>query len=209
MTRTITRLFDDYSDAKTAVTELERIGVPHDDLSIVANDAHGRHSADRGDNDGMNEDGDVTRGASAGAAIGGVGGLLAGLGLLAIPGLGPIVAAGWLASTAVGAAIGGAGGAATGGIVGALKNAGHTDEEAGVYAEGVRRGGTLVSARVEDNLVGETEAVLDGNRGVSAGARGSDYRQSGWTGFDPDAVPYSTGEIDSHRAAYRREPTVM
>ncbi|MEP9360015.1 general stress protein [Sphingomonas sp. KR3-1] len=209
MTRTITRLFDDYSDAQTAVTELERIGVPHDDLSIVANNAHGTHGADRADNDGINDDGDVTRGASAGAAIGGVGGLLAGLGLLAIPGLGPIVAAGWLASTAVGAAIGGVGGAATGGIVGALKNAGHSDEEAGVYAEGVRRGGTLVSARVEDALVGETEAVLDGNRGVSADTRGSDYKQSGWTGFDPDAAPYSAGEIDSHRAAYRREPAAM
>jgi hypothetical protein len=210
MTRTITRLFDDYADARTAVTELERIGVPHGDLSIVANDAHGAHGAhgaDRADDEGINEDGDVTRGASTGAAIGGVGGLLAGLGLLAIPGLGPIVAAGWLASTAVGAAIGGVGGAATGGIVGALKNAGHTDEEAGVYAEGVRRGGTLVSARVEDDLVGETEAVLDGNRGVSADARGSDYRQTGWTSFDDNAQPYSADEIDSHRSAYRREPT--
>ncbi len=209
MTKTITRLFDDYSDAKTAVTELERIGVPHDDLSIVANDAHGTHGADRADNDGINEDGDVTRGATTGAAIGGVGGLLAGLGLLAIPGLGPIVAAGWLASTAVGAAIGGAGGAATGGIVGALKNAGHTEEEAGVYAEGVRRGGTLVSARVEDDLVGQTEAVLDGNRGVGADTRGNDYRQSGWTRFDETAEPYSVDQIDRDRASYQRAPTAM
>jgi hypothetical protein len=209
MTRTITRLFDDYSDAKTAVTELERIGVPRDDLSIVANDAHGTHGAERADNDGINDDGDVTRGVSTGAAIGGVGGLLAGLGLLAIPGLGPIVAAGWLASTAVGAAIGGVGGAATGGIVGALKNAGHSDEEAGVYAEGVRRGGTLVSARVEDDLVGQTEAVLDGNRGVSADTRGGDYRQSGWTRFDETAEPYSVDQIDRDRATYQREPTAI
>ena len=78
------------------------------------------------------------------------GGLLAGLGLLAIPGLGPIVAAGWLAATAVGAGIGAAGGAATGSLVGALKNSGHTEEDANVYSEGVRRGGTLVSAKVQD-----------------------------------------------------------
>ncbi len=208
MSRTITRLFDDYADAKTAVTELERIGVPHSDLSIVANNAHGAHGADRDhDVSDVNDHGDVSRGASTGAILGGVGGLLAGLGLLAIPGLGPIVAAGWLASTAAGAAIGGAGGAATGSLVGALKNAGHTDDEAGVYAEGVRRGGTLVSAKVNDNLVGQTEAVLDGNRGVSADTRGTDYRQTGWTGFDENAEPYGVDEIDRYRAAYRREPT--
>ena len=78
--------------------------------------------------------------------VSGTAGLLAGLGLLAIPGLGPVVAAGWLAATAVGAAAG----AATGGVVGALTEAGVSREDADSYAEGVRRGGTLVSARVAD-----------------------------------------------------------
>src|SRR4051812_46503001 len=171
MSRTITRLFDDYADAQTAVTELERLGVPHSDLSIVANNAHGAHAHDGhrdGDHDvaDVNDHGDISRGASTGAILGGVGGLLAGLGLLAIPGLGPIVAAGWLASTAAGAAIGGAGGAAAGGLVGALKNSGHSDEEANVYSEGVRRGGTLVSARVPDDQIARAESVLDRYRGV-------------------------------------------
>lgn len=203
MSRTITRLFDDYADAKTAVAELERIGVPHDDLSIVANNTHGDHAV--GD---PNDEGDVGRGASTGAVVGGVGGLLAGLGLLAIPGLGPIVAAGWLAATAAGAAIGGVGGAATGGLVGALKHAGHSEEEAHVYSEGVRRGGTLVSARVPDNLVGQAEAALDGNRGVDASVRGADYRSAGWNAFDQDAAPYTADEIERDRTTYRREPTI-
>lgn len=203
MSRTVTRLFDDYSDAKAAVNELERIGVPHDDLSLVANNAHGRH-----DVSDVNEHGDVSRGTSTGAVLGGVGGLLAGLGLLAIPGLGPIVAAGWLASTAAGAAIGAAGGAATGSLVGALKNAGHTDEEANVYSEGVRRGGTLVSARVPDDLVGQAEAALDGNRGVSATTRGADYRRSGWTRFDEGAAAYTPEQIDAERSTDRLTPTV-
>ncbi|MBU3078759.1 general stress protein [Sphingomonas quercus] len=202
MSRTISRLFDDYSDAKAAVHELERIGVPHHDLSIVANNAHGDH-----DVSDVNDHGDVTRGASTGAVLGGVGGLLAGLGLLAIPGLGPIVAAGWLASTAAGAAIGGVGGAATGSIVGALKNAGHSEDEANVYSEGVRRGGTLVSARVPDGLVGEAEAALNSHRGVDAATRGADYRRSGWTRFDETAAPYSEDEIERERASYRRETT--
>jgi hypothetical protein len=216
MTRTITRLFDDYDDAEAAVTELERMGIPHSDLSIVANNVHGRHASrasdtgghDHHDHDGHGHNhGEIAAGASTGAAIGGLGGLLAGLGLLAIPGLGPIVAAGWLASTAAGAAIGGGVGAAAGGLIDALKHAGHSEDEANVYSEGVRRGGTLVSARIPDERTGEVEAVLDGNGGVSAETRGTDYRRAGWTAFDRNAAPYSAEEIDRERDVYRREST--
>ncbi|AUW59201.1 hypothetical protein C1T17_15000 [Sphingobium sp. SCG-1] len=206
MSKTVTRLFDDYSDARNAVEELERLGINHNDLSIIANNAEGRHGEHGkhhdGDHDGVNDHGDVTRGVSTGALLGGAGGLLAGLGLLAIPGLGPIVAAGWLASTAAGAGIGAAGGAATGSIVGALKNAGHSEDEAHVYSEGVRRGGTLVSAKVPDDLVPEAEAVLQRNRSVDAQTRGAAYRQSGWTSFDENAVPYTTEQVTRERGLY-------
>ena len=203
MSRTITRLFDSYSDATNAVRELESLGVRHDDLSIVANNADNSHNhhgvRDGGD---VNDRGDVSRGVSTGAALGGVGGLLAGLGLLAIPGLGPIVAAGWLAATAAGAGIGAAGGAATGSIVGALKDAGHTDEEAHVYSEGVRRGGTLVSARVPDDMVTEAEAVLRRNGSVDAQTRGQAYRTSGWTSFDATAPAYTSDQVQRERSLY-------
>ena len=200
MTKTITRLFDDYGDATAAIRDLEALGIGHDDISIVANNAHGRHGND--DHGGVNDHGDVSRGTSTGALLGGTGGLLAGLGLLAIPGLGPIVAAGWLAATAVGAGIGAVGGAATGSLVGALKNSGHTEEEVNVYSEGVRRGGSLVSAKVPDGQVAEAEAVLDRNKSVDASTRGAAYRQSGWTGFDADAPAYTTSEVDQERAKY-------
>lgn len=210
MSKTITRLFDNYSDARNAVEELERLGINHSDLSIIASNAegtHGEHHAHAhahadGDHDGVNDHGDVTRGVSTGALLGGAGGLLAGLGLLALPGLGPIVAAGWLAATAAGAGIGAAGGAATGSIVGALKNAGHSEEEAHVYSEGVRRGGTLVSARVPDDLAIEAEAVLQRNRSVDAQTRGAAYRQSGWTTFDENAVPYTREQVGRERGLY-------
>lgn len=202
MSKTITRLFDNYSDAKSAVHDLEGLGIRHDDLSIVANNTDGAHGSGDGHDDGVNEDGDVSRGTSTGAVLGGVGGLLAGLGLLAIPGLGPIVAAGWLASTAAGAGIGALGGAATGGIVGALKDAGHTDEEAHVYSEGVRRGGTLVSAKVPDDMVSQAEAVLQRHNSVDAASRGSAYRQSGWSSFDDKAPAYSSDEVLAERSRY-------
>ncbi|MDB5701370.1 MAG: hypothetical protein JWL66_1569 [Sphingomonadales bacterium] len=202
MSRTITKLFDNYSDATAALTSLEQLGVPHSDISIVASNADGAH----GDHDvtDVNDHGDVSRGVSTGAALGGVGGLLAGLGLLAIPGLGPIVAAGWLASTVVGAGIGAAGGAATGGIVGALKNAGHSEDDANVYAEGVRRGGTLLSARVDDALADDAEATLNGHRPVDAAARGSAYRQEGWAMFDPEAPAYDRDRVQAERDRYNQ-----
>lgn len=200
MSKTITRLFDHYEDAEQAVSNLESMGVPHHDISLVGNNAHGRHRA--AGQDSVNEDGDVSRGTSTGAVLGGVGGLLAGLGLLAIPGLGPVVAAGWLASTAVGAGIGAAGGAATGGIVGALKEAGHSDEDAHAYSEGVRRGGTLVSAKVDDALVPQVEASLNDSRAVDMGTRAESYRTAGWSRFDETAPAYTTDEINRDRTAY-------
>src|SRR6185369_6613104 len=152
MAPAITRLFDRSEDAAAAVAQLEAAGVPHHDISLVANNAEGRHlTGGRRDNLDDNDAAEgAAKGATTGGLLGGGAGLLAGLGMLAIPGLGPVVAAGWLVSTAVGAVVGAAAGGAAGGILGALKDAGHSDEDAHVYAEGVRRGGSLVSVKTND-----------------------------------------------------------
>ncbi|SFU45205.1 hypothetical protein SAMN05192541_10212 [Bradyrhizobium arachidis] len=123
--------------------------------------------------------------------------LLAGLGLLAIPGLGPVVAAGWLASTAAGAAAG----AATGGIVGALTQAGVSREDASRYAEGVRRGGTLVSAKVSDIDRARLDALLH-ERSVNLQERSSAWQKSGWTDFDAASPPLSPEDIGRERELY-------
>src|SRR6185312_15680539 len=163
MTTTVTRLYDDYADAERTVRRLEDASVPHSDISIVANNSEDWYEpggkVDR-DRDGVDDRAEgAGAGAGIGAGLGGAAGLLAGLGLLAIPGLGPVVAAGWLAATAVGAAAG----AATGGIIGALTEAGVSEEDAHTYAEGVRRGGTLVTARVPDSQSDRAkfETILD------------------------------------------------
>ena len=144
-----------FSIASPAVQRLEAAGVPHSEISIVANNSDGWFSSDKKvdrDRDGVDDRAEgAGAGAGIGAGIGGTAGLLAGLGLLAIPGLGPVVAAGWLAATAVGAAAG----AATGGVVGALTQAGVSEEDAHMYAEGsveaapwLRRASPMPTARV-------------------------------------------------------------
>ena len=104
MTVTISRLYDTYAEAETAFRRLETAGVPHADVSILANNSDSWFNTDKKvdrDRDGLDDRAEgAGKGAGIGAGVGGTAGLLAGLGLLAIPGLGPVVAAGWLAVTA-------------------------------------------------------------------------------------------------------------
>lgn len=217
MSKTISRLFDSHVQALDAVSDLEARGIHQDKISLVSNNTdswhygHKHHSdaphaaGPLGDRNGDGENdvaGGAGKGAATGGLIGGGAGLLAGLGMLAIPGLGPVVAAGWLAATAVGAVVGAAAGGATGGLLGALKEAGHSDADANVYAEGVRRGGTLVSVKAHDDEIAKVEAILNERRGVEATVRGEVYRQSGWTAFDPAATPYSAADVARERTLY-------
>jgi uncharacterized protein YqgC (DUF456 family) len=146
MTQTVAAVYDTYDSAVTAVNALEAAGIRHSDISIVSNNVDNQYGKDRPAEAAK----DAGKGAGVGAVVGGVGGLLTGLGLLAIPGVGPVVAAGWLVATAAGAATGAVVGGAAGGLVGSLTGAGVPEHAAHFYAEGVRRGGTLVTARVED-----------------------------------------------------------
>ena len=202
MTTTISRLYDNYSDAERAVARLESAGVPHSDISLVANNSDNWYGSSSGKVD-RDRDGTDDRvegagpGAGIGAGLGGTAGLLAGLGLLAIPGLGPVVAAGWLAATAAGAAAG----AATGGIIGALTEAGVSKEDASRYAEGVRRGGTLVSARVPDQDRARLDALLH-EKSVNLGERSATWQKAGWTDFDAASPPLSPEDIGRERELY-------
>ena len=199
MAVTISRLYDRYADAERAVTALESAGIPNSDISIVANNSDEWYSGKKDrDGEGVDDRAECAgKGAGIGAGLGGAAGLLAGLGLLAIPGLGPVVAAGWLAATAVGAAAG----AATGGIIGALTEAGVSEEDAHTYAEGVRRGGTLVTARVPDADRAKLDAILD-QSSVNIRDRRAMWQKSGWQRFDPESKPYGVEEVRRERELY-------
>ena len=201
--KTISGLFEDYDFASDAVSELEAIGVPSANISIVASNSTGWYDRTK-NNHGSEAAEGAAGGAGVGALVGGAGGLLTGLGIMAIPGVGPVVAAGWLAATAVGALGGAVVGGATGGIIGALTDSGVSESDAHVYAEGVRRGDTLVTAKVSDDLVIEAEEIL--GQSVNLEERRTSYKQGGWTAFDPAAENYSADEIADDRrtrAAHR------
>lgn len=194
--RVITGLFDTHEQAAEAVRALKDAGVRAEDISVVANNAEG-YAIEDGDEVAE----DAGAGAGIGALLGGAGGLLAGLGALAIPGVGPVVAGGWLLSTAVGAVAGAAVGGVAGGIIGALTEAGVGEREAHVYAEGVRRGGTLVTARVDDARADAADAILHAAR-VDVAARRADYEEEGWERFDEDAPAYTPEQVRDYRASY-------
>lgn len=197
--RTITRLYDDYDAATQMVRELEAAGVPQDAIALAGN----RHDEVSGTADNASDAGEGTgaaTGASLGTVLGGGAGLLAGIGALAIPGVGPIVAAGWLVAALTGAGVG----AAAGGLFGSLTGAGVDKDDAEVYAEGVRRGGTLVTVRVDDTQAARVEDVLGARSGhVDVAARRTDYQAEGWQRYDPDAPGYTAIEATAERTRRR------
>lgn len=192
MTRTTVGLFDTFAQAQQAVHELTNNGVRRDDISIVANDARGEYGNEVSGETKVGET--AVGGALGGGVLGGVLGLLVGIGALAIPGIGPVLAAGPLAAAlgAAGAtAVAGAGiGAASGGIIGALVGAGIPEDEAHIYAEGVRRGGALVTVSSDTVDAGTVQSVMQRNGAADVRARGEEWRRDGWNRFDPDSKPH-------------------
>jgi hypothetical protein len=137
-------------------------------------------------------------GAVAGGVLGGLAGLVIGLGAFAIPGLGPVIAAGPLAATLMGAGIGAAGG----GLLAALVEWGISEEEAEYYLEGVRRGGTLVAVKTPDNQVERVSEIMQEHQPIDLEERVATWKDEGWTGYEPG--PYADIDFDTHNRAFRK-----
>jgi len=183
--KTVIGLFDNLTQAQDVVQTLISNGFNRDDISLMASNTTGEQSGSAGlnltdtDDSSAEVDGAV-KGAGAGAALGGLAGLLVGLGALAIPGVGPVIAAGPIAG-----ALGGAGlGAMAGGLIGALTKWGVPKEKAEYYAEGVRRGGTLVSVRTDDENADLAAEIMEDHDALDINERAAQWQQSGWSGFE-------------------------
>src|SRR5262245_52926382 len=123
MAKSIVGIFDQRSEAESAVRELIDSGFRRDDVSMIAGTGTGEYTQSTpAADEGVSGTAAV---ATTGAVVGGIGGLLVGLGSLAIPGIGPVIAAGPLATTLLGVGVG----AAAGGLIGALVDVGVPEEE--------------------------------------------------------------------------------
>jgi hypothetical protein len=189
--KTVVGLFENYQDAERAVSELNARGFGKNELSVAARDTALRQRVVGGTTGKEQAVADsAAAGAIGGATIGGLGGLLVGLGALAIPGIGPLVAAGTLAtvlgSTAAGAGIG----AAAGGLIGGLVGMGIPREDAEFYAEGVKRGGILLTVQTSDDRASGALNIMRRANAVDVDTQRTTWRQSGWSGrFDETAMP--------------------
>ncbi|HSJ53473.1 MAG TPA: hypothetical protein VLC52_06960 [Anaerolineae bacterium] len=201
--KTIVRLFDDVSIARDAVQELVDAGFDRQEITLMAYDPYGDYSSyvDRPELTGdVGEE--AATGAGIGALIGGIGGLLLGLGALTITGIGPIVAAGPIAAALLGAGTG----ATVGGLVGLLMEADLDEEHAQLYAEGVRRGGTLVVVQTESDAALRAEQILDRLGPVDIAERSAGWRARGWSGYRGEDQHYDADEIELEQNFYTFEP---
>lgn len=189
---TVLGVFASIENARHAYDELLSAGFSRNDVDIIANEAGCTDNYDVPCGDSGSE---VATDAGIGAALGGVGGLLAGLAVLPLPGIGPVLAAGPII-----AALGGVGvGAAAGGLIGALTERGVPEMVAGHYAEGVRRGNAVVGVRAIAEQVARVSEIFGRNSALDIDRCVDEWRGRGWTAYDAGAPPLSRDELRRER----------
>lgn len=182
MNKTIVAIYDDIVVARQVVEDLVNANFERNSISLITNDAQNQYNHYLDKNYAPRNDAvTAAEGAGFGAVVGALTGILAGLAALTIPGIGLVIAAGPIVAGLTGALAG----AVTGGVVGALVKSGVPKDEAPYYAEGIRRGGTLVSIETSDTL--RAEDLMNRYGSINIHERVNMWRQGGWNGFDTEA----------------------
>jgi hypothetical protein len=143
-----TAAFGIYSNEATAQTAVDQLivgGFSNDDVSVLMSDVKGSRDFAAEKNTKAPEG--TAAGVGVGGMVGGTIGLLAGIGALAIPGVGPLIAAGPIMAALAGLGVGGT----VGGLVGALVGMGIPEYEAKRYEGRVKEGGILVSVHCDSS----------------------------------------------------------
>ena len=184
MTRTIVGHFARGNEAQDALERLQAAGFTSSDVSYVAHDGTGAFA-------------DVLRGrvpsnsgTAKGAAAGGVSGLLLGLAAVAIPGIGPVVAAGPIAAALAGAGVG----AATGGMLGALSDMGVPENDSRYWSDAVAQGGALVIVRANSDTEQRAVHALQSSGAQEVRQHSAAVGSSGVDPSDPHASPDNYGD---------------
>ena len=202
MSETIMALYDTLEDGNDAVSDLVSEGFNRSDIGLVVNNGEGLYDVN-------SHDMDAAEGAGLGAVAGGITGLVVGLTAIAIPGIGPIVAAGPLAvalSAAAGAGVGAAAGAVTGGLAASLIDLGVPESQVDFYGEAIRRGSTMVSVIAEETRVTEAMRILNRHNPYDVEHRARQWSQDGWKGYASSSeASESMTTSESHARRYNPE----
>ncbi len=210
-------VFSTRSEAEHALHELNNSGFPMNKISVIAKDDNQADIAgvDVQDKVGNKADEGASAGAVTGGVLGGATGLLVGLGALAIPGVGPIVLAGEVATALATTLAGGAIGAAAGGLIGALVGLGIPEEKARNYNDRVSRGHYLVMVDGSDAEIARAETVLTG-RGIEdfgiydipdSGTTGSYTGSAGYAA--PETIDTTTNVVSDRTNLTSNDPKVV
>ncbi|WP_338421079.1 general stress protein [Mesobacillus harenae] len=198
-------------EAISAVEQLKADGYRAEDISVISKN-HEQIEGVEEETGTKTEEG-LAAGAATGGVLGGLTGLLAGIGALAIPGVGPIIAAGPIAATLSGAAVG----VGAGGLAGALVGMGIPEEEAEQYEEDVKSGNILVLAdpqptRSDDSSLAEQKNVIEDDslfgkdKTTLQGSNIEMNTDSNNKNDDKETYPinsFSPGEMDKGNQAFR------
>lgn len=191
MTKTIVALYDHRSEAETASRDLQAAGFESSAVEILS------HA-------------DLTSGGwSGGSGTSGLGTTTGDSSVGAASGMAPTdLSTGYVASpntvpgSSMGTGMGATTGTTAGGILTRLSGWGIPNHDAQVYAEGVRRGGSLLKLRLDEEDVDRAMEVLERGNVVDVEERGTAYRESGWTGFDEGADYYDDSSAEEERLRY-------
>jgi len=194
---TIVALYDHYQDASQAVGDIVATGVSHAKISLLANNLSGDHPALVSNPAVAAEDfaakdeaqPAAVTGAELGISVGGVVGVLLGASALLIPGIGPLVAVGALAAA----------GGVIGGAVGMLTEHGISHADSHLYAEGLKRGGTLVTVVADQSQLDAIRQIFKTHGAVDIEKRGATWTAEGWVSFDHEADHPSVEELAALR----------
>lgn len=185
---TVVGLFEDQPSAEQAIQRLKTAGFSEQQIGVAVRDRDQQQAL--AESTGTQAAEGATKGAVGGGVVGGVIGLLAGVGALAIPGIGPIIAGGALASTLAGAGIG----AAAGGLMGALVGMGIPEDDARHFEQGFQQGGVLVTVQAGARSVAARQALRES--GADLGSMGLETARS---------ATVKGSEGDSERLELREE----
>ena len=223
--KTIVGSFDSFDEAKRVSHDLMNDGFRDGDVNVVASNLRGDYAggatgdyartasdtrptaggegltattARDVDRDVADDASGAAAGAVTGGVVGGAAGLAASLMGLAIPGIGPIIAAGPIVATLSGAGVG----AVAGGLIGGLTDMGVSKTDAEYYAESVRRGGALVTVRADDTRADRAAEIMREHGAVDIEQRAEKWRERGWNGWNDKADPYTPADLERDRDLY-------